>query len=63
MCVCVCVGASSSQVDGSREYFRLCLYGSEWRLVLRDPAVGDFLIGWDWNTYITLRINLTCIGF
>lgn len=29
ICVCVCVGPTSSEVDGSREYFRMRLYSSE----------------------------------
>lgn len=54
--ICVCVGPSSSEVDGSREYFRMCLYSSEWRLVLRHPAVGDFFTGWDRNTQLTFLL-------
>lgn len=36
-------GPPSSEVDGSGEYFRLCLHRPERRVVLRHPPVGDLL--------------------
>lgn len=45
-------GPSASEVDGTREYLWLRLHCPKWRMVLRDPPVGDLLFRSGRNPHI-----------